>query len=112
MNPRGLRLGLYRLYWHSGGSSLASVGQLADGSPWFAPINWTSKTPAGIASTKWEVIERAEAIPVDDACDGAPLPGEEPAPQRRGRRPGKRWDLCPVALHADDCDCRGAGGDR
>lgn len=35
-----LKLGLYTIYWKSGGSSLASVGQLYDGARWLAPCNW------------------------------------------------------------------------
>ncbi len=30
----------------------------------------------------------------------------------RALRPEKRWDLCPYKYHANDCDCRGEGGDR
>ncbi len=40
--------GLYEIYWKSGGSSLASVGNMYDGVRWIAPINWTSeKDPTG-----------------------------------------------------------------
>ena len=34
--------GLYRIFWHSGGSSVAAVGSLYDGTRWVAPTNWTS----------------------------------------------------------------------
>jgi hypothetical protein len=27
-------------------------------------------------------------------------------------RPEKDWDRCPYEGHANDCDCRGMGGDR
>jgi hypothetical protein len=27
-------------------------------------------------------------------------------------QPSKDWDNCPYEGHADDCDCRGMGGDR
>lgn len=30
----------------------------------------------------------------------------------RWRRPNKDWLNCSYMTHADDCDCRGAGGDR
>lgn len=30
----------------------------------------------------------------------------------KGRRPAKDWNLCPYEKHADDCECRGMGGDR
>ncbi len=54
--------GLYRLYWKDGGSSLACVGSLHNGDRWFACTNWTSHCTHGIASTKWDLVERAELI--------------------------------------------------
>jgi hypothetical protein len=54
--------GLYRLFWKSGGTSLASVGSLYDGSSWFAATNWTSPTAGGIASTDWAKIDKVEPI--------------------------------------------------
>jgi hypothetical protein len=62
LEARVLALGLYRLHWHTGGSSLASVGQLHDGTRWFAPCNWTSSGKAGIASTQWSGVMRTELI--------------------------------------------------
>lgn len=58
-----LPLGLYRLYWKAGGQSLACVGSLSNGDRWFACANWTSDTPAGIASTAWRLV--GEAIRID-----------------------------------------------
>lgn len=46
-------LGLYRIYWDSGGSSLAAIGNTYSGDRWIAPINWTAKTgenPTGLMS--------------------------------------------------------------
>lgn len=57
-----LRHGLYWLTWKTGGNSLAAVGSLHDGTRWFAPTNWTSKTPEGIACTKWRCVETTIAI--------------------------------------------------
>lgn len=34
------------------------------------------------------------------------------APLGRDLRPQKDWNACPYASHADDCTCRGEGGDR
>jgi len=34
--------GLYEIFWKSGDSSLASVGNMYNGVRWVAPINWTS----------------------------------------------------------------------
>ena len=54
--------GLYRLYWASGGSSLAAIGMTSDGRNWFAPVNWLSPTSdAG----HLQGLLRAEAIEID-----------------------------------------------
>ena len=53
--------GLYRIYWKGdGGMSEAAVGRLHDGTPWFAPTNWTSKSQEGIASTSWRSVSHIE----------------------------------------------------
>jgi hypothetical protein len=57
-----LRHGVYRLFWKGGGSSLASVGSLYDGTRWFAPTNWTSQMKEGICSTNWRVVASASLI--------------------------------------------------
>lgn len=54
--------GLYRLFWKEGGFSLASVGRLNDGTPWFAPTNWVSKLSESIASTDWRRIDHVEQM--------------------------------------------------
>jgi hypothetical protein len=41
---RKLRLGLYRIYWKSGGTSVAAVGMVENGNRWLAPTNWTHPT--------------------------------------------------------------------
>jgi hypothetical protein len=51
--------GLYRIYWTSGGSSLAAVGCAPVGRNWIAPINWTRSWPA---DRYWSEIERIEPI--------------------------------------------------
>lgn len=38
-----LPLGLYKVYWKSGGNSLAAVGNSYAGKRWMAPTNWTSE---------------------------------------------------------------------
>ncbi len=58
-----LQLGLYRVYWKSGGSSLAAVGNLHDGTRWLAPCNWTSVSPQGIATANyWKQVKYVEKI--------------------------------------------------
>jgi hypothetical protein len=59
---KNLSLGLYRLFWKSGGSSLASVGQDESGNKWIAPINWI--TPG--ATDYWKHISRVEQIGVEE----------------------------------------------
>jgi len=51
--------GLYEIFWKSGGSSLASVGNMHDGVRWIAPSNWTSATsPTGRMDKHADSIER------------------------------------------------------
>lgn len=49
--------GLYVLYWKSGDWSYAAVGRLHDGTPWFAPSNWTANNEDAIVSTKWRMVD-------------------------------------------------------
>ena len=54
-----LPLGLYRLFWKSGGWSLSSVGQDQHGNKWIAPVNWSN----GAGTTDyWKNILRVEWI--------------------------------------------------
>jgi hypothetical protein len=39
-----LPLGLYRIHWKDGGTSVAAIGQDDVGNHWIAPANWTDKT--------------------------------------------------------------------
>ncbi len=59
---RRLPLGLYRLYWKSGGYSLACVGQLHDGTRWHACANWTSKSEEHVTSTDWRSVKYIEEV--------------------------------------------------
>lgn len=65
---RRLDHGVYCLFWKGGGSSVASVGSLHDGSRWFAPSNWTSAVPTGIASTDWRRVNHT--VLIEDQGDG------------------------------------------
>ena len=40
--------GLYKIWWKSGGCSLASIGQDSDGNRWLAPTNWTFPVQRGV----------------------------------------------------------------
>ena len=61
---RKLENGLYRIHWkHDGGTSLAAVGRLYDGSVWFAPTNWTHSNESGIIKPgAHRMIERVERL--------------------------------------------------
>ena len=60
---RKLKTGIYRLYWKSGGSSLASVGCMSNGDKWLCPVNWTndSCTPD---IKYWNGVKRAVLIDI------------------------------------------------
>ncbi len=57
-----LKHGLYRLYWKTGGASLACVGSLHSGKRWYAPANWTSISESGIACTDWKRVIAVDFI--------------------------------------------------
>lgn len=59
-----LKHGVYKLYWDTGGYSLASVGGLHNGDRWFACSNWTSKDKNGIIGTgeDWNMVIEAKLI--------------------------------------------------
>lgn len=50
--------GLYRLFWVTGGSSLAAVGINRQGDRWFAPVNWVSVSE----ESDWSEVEFAVLI--------------------------------------------------
>lgn len=52
--------GLYRLYWRSGGESLAAVGTGSDGRFWYQPCNWINGP-----SYDWGSVESFELITGD-----------------------------------------------
>lgn len=59
---RHRELGVYRLFWYSGGCSVAAVGMCDDGSRWYAPANWTAGDPGAVVSTDWSPVKSAELI--------------------------------------------------
>jgi len=61
-NIKKIKHGLYKVYWKSGGNSLAALGYYVDGEMWIAPINWSFPTlMQGICKS----IDRLERIEVD-----------------------------------------------
>lgn len=57
----GLPLGLHRVHWTSGGSSLCAVGMQSDGRRWIAPCNWVAPS-LDPESDSWAEIERTELL--------------------------------------------------
>ena len=43
--PQDIKCGIYIIYWKNGGTSVAAIGMMKDGSRWISPTNWitTSK---------------------------------------------------------------------
>ena len=41
---KALPLGLYKVWWVSGGTSECAIGMLDNGDRWLAPTNWTKPT--------------------------------------------------------------------
>lgn len=54
MKVKGLKHGLYEIYWKSGGSSLSSVGYDSLGYNWITPCNWLT---VGHMETDWSEID-------------------------------------------------------
>jgi hypothetical protein len=54
-------LGLYRVHWKSGGSSLAAIGMMENGDRWIAPTNWI-KPWAMPTAGGWADIDHLEPI--------------------------------------------------
>lgn len=50
---RKLKFGVYRVWWKSGGNSVASIGFFADGTRWFSPSNWINKDKANLE--EWSI---------------------------------------------------------
>jgi len=59
---RQLPLGLYRIYWKDGGSSLAAVGMGESGDRWLAPTNWVGPLPAKSSRMIWRKIENVSLL--------------------------------------------------
>lgn len=59
-----LKHGLYKVYWKDGGTSLASVGSMSDGSRWIAPCNWINTPPGNEWSGEsvWKAVEKVKCL--------------------------------------------------
>jgi uncharacterized protein (TIGR00645 family) len=55
--------GLYRVFWKSGGSSIAAVGSTSSGSRWLAACNWVGiTTDQDRLDETWEMVDKLELI--------------------------------------------------
>lgn len=59
---QALPLGLYRVYWRSGGSSLAAIGMSASGGRWLAPCNWLEPVKEFNANRHWASISHVTML--------------------------------------------------
>lgn len=59
--------GLYKVYWKSGGDSLAAVGVLPNGDRWLAPTNWVHPTEK---QSVWDGIEQMIRLDEKSALSG------------------------------------------
>ena len=57
VDPSTVDPGLYKIHWHSGGSSLAAVGVASNGDRWIAATNWVEHT-----SVSWSDVLRIEPV--------------------------------------------------
>lgn len=65
-----LPTGMYRLFWKSGGSDLAAVGSMHDGTRWFASCNWVSgnNEKPFVASTDWKLVDYVRRVEVKESA--------------------------------------------
>ena len=54
-----LEVGAYRVYWTSGGTSIASIGVTNDGTHWLEPENWVQPVLDG---SYWDKVDHVELI--------------------------------------------------
>lgn len=62
--------GLYRVYWRSGGSSLAAVGVDSEGRRWVGACNWLSPCAVdGDGNSVWDDVIGCVQLMAQDSCD-------------------------------------------
>ena len=66
---RKLELGAYRIYWKSGGSSIATIGMTWDGGRWIAPSNWIS--PASWEKDVSDTIRKISSVSLIESSNDA-----------------------------------------
>ena len=97
---KNCKLGLYEVFWKSGGSSIASIGNMHDGVRWVAPTNWTSESdPTGRLDDKMIAsIERIVLLYVTQRPDKYCRTMNE---AKNIRKPTKKaWSIADVSSSA------------
>lgn len=54
--------GLYKVYWKSGGKSLASIGSMPNGDRWIAVCNWINGSVLIKDLSEWSAIKKVKLI--------------------------------------------------
>jgi hypothetical protein len=108
VEAKKLPLGLYRLFWKTGGSSLAAVGQGPNGDRWMAPVNWVE---VGFADS-WRMVDRVEKIVTEQIMTKV-IPIVEESRDPDLIEDGLGLHTCPYAeeIHGDSttlCTCDAA----
>ena len=69
-DPSNLDYGIYKIFWKSGGCSLASVGGTYNGTRWLAPTNWTCGEGKPFeATTDWGGVAGVEVVIANGGFD-------------------------------------------
>lgn len=53
--------GIYRVYWKTGGYSIAAVGVMGNGEKWLAPLNWISVAQE-VNHTAWRKVKQVTLL--------------------------------------------------
>lgn len=61
MKVKGMKHGIYEIYWNNGGSSIASVGFDQQGYNWYAPCNWVSGS-----TNEWRSVKAVKLLIPND----------------------------------------------
>ena len=59
---KALPVGVYRVNWRQGGSSIAAVGVGPSGDKWLAPLNWVEPVDSDSAARVWIRVESVELM--------------------------------------------------
>lgn len=66
MKVKGIKHGIYEIYWTTGGSSLASIGFDSYGYNWLAPCNWVNGITDGKEKFGWSSVSYLKLLITND----------------------------------------------